>query len=162
MRSKGNMGVAVVCLTLLGLLASCDTVAVHRRSYPGPGIGHGPPAHAKAHGYRNQHVCGYELIYDADCDLYVVVGLTDCYYHDGYFYRLHGDVWEISLRADTWELVSHDRLPFGLRAKTTPAVKVVGNGHSVVKLNGGGNSLVKLNGNQGGGGRGPSLSKGRK
>ena len=33
---------------LLSLLTSCETVAVYGRP------GHGPPAHAKAHGWRNK------------------------------------------------------------------------------------------------------------
>lgn len=109
-----------VCTLGIVLLASCDTVEVSRLPNPGrgPGIGHGPPAHAKAHGYRRKQVCGYDLIYDADRGIYVVVGLADCYYHDGHFFRLCNDGWQISLRADSgWGPMSNVSLPPGLRKK---------------------------------------------
>jgi len=111
------------------LLSSCDTVHVHRRPrhtgwavtgsvHEGPGVGNGPPAHAKAHGYRRKQVCGYDLIYDANWGLYVVVGIDDCYYHEDHFYRLRNGVWEISLRADSgWAPVSVTMLPPGLQKK---------------------------------------------
>lgn len=119
------------------LLSSCDTVHVHRRPQPGqggwagngtvhhePGIGNGPPAHAKAHGYRRKQVCGYELVYDANWGLYVVVGIDDCYYHEDHFYRLRNDVWEISLRADSgWSPVSVTMLPPGLQKKAGQRVR---------------------------------------
>lgn len=107
-----------VCTFAIVLLTSCDTVHVHRRPNPGrgPGIGHGPPAHAKAHGYHRKQVCGHDLVYDTTWGVYVVVGVTDCYYHDGHFYRLSGDRWQISLRADSgWGPVGRELLPPGLR-----------------------------------------------
>ena len=108
------------CTLGIVLLTSCDTVQVCRLPNPGrgPGIGHGPPAHAKAHGYRRKQVCGYDLVYDADQSVYVVVGIADCYYHDGHFFRLCGDGWQISLRADSgWGPASHVSLPPGLQKK---------------------------------------------
>jgi hypothetical protein len=152
-----------VCLASLWLVASCDMLNIHRHHYSNPGVGNGPPAHANAYGYRGKRVCGYELIYDNACCVYVVAGVTDCYYHEGYFYRLNGGIWEISLRADVWEPVGYDRLPPGLRIKSKAIVaagngnkiiKLNGNGNSIVKLNGNGNSLVKLNGNSNGQGNG--------
>jgi hypothetical protein len=164
------MWLSIVCLASLCLVASCDMFWAHRHHSPCPGVGNGPPAHAKAYGYRNKQVCGYELVFDDACGVYVVVGMTDCYYHEGYFYRFHGDVWEISLRADVWEPAGYDRLPPGLRIKTRSLVaargngnnpiKLNGNGNSLIKLNGNGNSVVKLNGNSNGNGR--SVAKGKK
>jgi len=55
---------------------------------PGIGIGHGPPAHAQAHGYRHKQVAGFELVFDSNLGLYVVVGHHDYYYCVSYFYRL--------------------------------------------------------------------------
>jgi len=155
MESKRNVLIAVVSVASLALLASCDTVAIHRR----PGHGYGPPAHARAHGYRRTCVHGHDLVYDADCGVYVVVGMTDCYYHDGYFYRLRGDVWEISLRADLWESASYDRLPPGLRIKAKPVAKVSGSGNGLIK--GSGNSFVKINGNARGG-KAKGVAKGKR
>ncbi|MBP7049839.1 MAG: hypothetical protein KBE65_02385 [Phycisphaerae bacterium] len=170
MRLTRTMRIAVVCLASLCLLASCDTMVVYRHPSPGPGIGHGPPAHANAYGCRNKWVCGYELVFDDACGLYIVVGMTDWYYCNGYFYRWYGDVWQISPRADVWEPAGHDRLPPGLRMKARPVVagpgsdpfRLNGNGNSAVKLNGNGNSLVKLNGNSDGHGNGKSFGRGRR
>ena len=157
MGSQRNMWLIGIAAAAILLLSSCDTVTAYRR--PGPGRGYGPPAHAQANGYRNKVVYGYELIYDSGCGLYVVVGMTDWYYHEGYFYRLRGDVWEISLRCDEWGPVGHDSLPPGLRLKTRSVAKL--NGNSIIKLNGNGNSLAKLNGDGNGNGRGKSLAKGK-
>jgi len=129
---------AGVCLAILSLLAFCDTAAA-RPPLRGVWIKSGPPAHAPAHGYRRKQVCGFELVFDVGLGVYVAVGVTDVYYHEGYFYRLHGGLWEISLRAVTWEPAGIDRLPPGLQIKAK----------SMIKLNGNGNSLVKLNGNTG-------------
>jgi hypothetical protein len=94
---------------------------------PGPGRGYGPPAHAKAHGYRGKQVCGYELVYDSGRGVYVVVGLPDCYYHEGRFYRLRAGAWEISLRADgDWTPADHQVLPPGLRAEIKNKTKAKG------------------------------------
>ena len=94
---KRILTIGVICSLALILLASCDTGHVHRRPRPRHGgwVENGPPAHAKAHGYRRKHACGYELVYDAHCGLYVVVGVADSYYHNEHFYRLRGDVWSV-------------------------------------------------------------------
>jgi hypothetical protein len=106
----------VAAVLALLLLTSCSTSAVYRA--PGKRIGHGPPAHAQAHGYHRKHVAGVELVYDSGRGLYVVAGFPNHYYHDGYFYRLHGTVWEVSLRCDGgWASVSQKSLPPGLQAK---------------------------------------------
>ncbi|MEN6425714.1 MAG: hypothetical protein ABFE13_10145 [Phycisphaerales bacterium] len=167
MKSRNTLCVFVACLASLWLVASCDTLTVHRHHHQNSGIGNGPPAHANAYGYRSKRVCGYDLVYDDACCVYLVVGVTDCYYHEGHFYRLHGGIWEISLRADVWEPAGYDRLPPGLRIKSKALVST-GNGNKVVKLNGNGNSLVKLNGNGNsvmklnGNSNGRSAAKGRK
>ena len=59
-------------------------------------------------------------------------------------------MWEISLRAVTWEPVVIEKMPGGLQIKAKSMIKLNGNGNSLVKLNGNGNSLVKLNGNDNG------------
>jgi hypothetical protein len=119
----------IACGFAVVFLASCDSVSVHRMPdpTPGPGRGYGPPAHAKAHGYRHKQVCGYELVYDSGRGVYVVVGLPDCYYHEGHFYRLHAGVWEVSLQADAdWAPVDYQVLPPGLRAETKDKTKTKG------------------------------------
>jgi hypothetical protein len=129
MTPKRTLICGTICGLALILLTSCDTVSVHRRrgGWIGNGpstrsgrIETGPPAHAKAHGYRRKQVCGYDLMYDTNWGVYIVVGITDCYYHDGHFYRLRGEDWQISLRADSgWGPASVTLLPPGLQKKAT-------------------------------------------
>jgi hypothetical protein len=62
------------------------------------------------------------LIYDSAWGVYIVVGVSDCYYHNGHFYRLRGDTWQISLRAhNDWGPVASKSLPSGLRVKAKAA-----------------------------------------
>ena len=124
--------VAWVCALLL--TTSCSRYAV--RTGPVVRPGNGPPAHAPAHGYRNKQVCGVELVFDAGRGVYVVVGLPDHYYYDGYFYRLRADAWEMSLKPDTgWASVSIGSLPSGLQARGNENGngKGHGNGHAYGK-----------------------------
>ncbi len=73
---------ALLCAMIV--LAGC--VHVHHR-HP-PGRGYGPPAHAPAHGHRMKHH-DHELVFDASLGVYVVIGLSDHYFHDGWYYRPH-------------------------------------------------------------------------
>jgi len=121
-----------VCTLLL--TTSCSRYAV--RTGPVVRPGNGPPAHAPAHGYRNKQVSGVELVFDAGRGVYVVVGLADHYYYDGYFYRLRADAWEMSLKPDTgWASVSIGSLPPGLQARGNENGngKGHGNGHAYGK-----------------------------
>jgi hypothetical protein len=60
--------------------------------------------------------------------------VADCYYHEGHFYRLRGDVWQISLRADSgWKPVGRPLLPSGLRARTHAKAGVTTNGRDAGK-----------------------------
>jgi hypothetical protein len=91
--------------------------------------GNGPPAHAPAHGYRNKQVCGVEIVFDSGRGVYIVVGMPDHYYHDGYFYRLRAGAWEMSLKPDTgWASVSMGSLPSGLQARSGDNGNGNGNG----------------------------------
>jgi hypothetical protein len=120
---------------VLLMTASCSRY----RSHPEPVIitnGSGPPAHAPAHGYRRKHVHGMELVFDSSLGLYVVVGLSDHYYHDGYFFRLRSGIWERCPKPDGhWKVVSDNSLPIGLQVKV--------NSNSRVKSNGNGNGKGK-------------------
>ncbi len=145
------------------LLSSSDVLAAPRGRGGGLGRGFGPPAHAPAYGYRSKVVYGYTLIFDPGCGLYIVVGLTDCYYHEGHFYRWRAGVWEISLRADKWAPLGRDKMPAAvqLRAKSVAkynspgndAAKPAGNGDMKAtgdgKPNAGGNSDAKTSGTKG-------------
>ena len=114
----------VTCAGILLLTASCSRYSVCRR--PTVSKGNGPPAHAPAHGHRRKHVSGVELIFDSGRGVYVVVGFPDHYYYDGYFFRLRGDLWEMSPEPNgKWKAASHSSLPIGLQAR----IKTNGNGN---------------------------------
>lgn len=123
MRFKTIIPFVVTSALILLMTASCSRYGVCHK--PTVSKGKGPPAHAPAHGYRRKHVAGVELVFDSGRGVYVVVGLSDHYYHDGYFYRLHGGIWEMSLKPDSnWKVVSEKSLPLGLQVKA----KTNGNG----------------------------------
>jgi hypothetical protein len=108
----------IVSILTVFTLASCETVSMHRFPGSGQGIGHGPPAHAQAHGYRRKHIDGLELVYDSAYGVYVIVGMPNHYYCDGHFYRMYGGVWEVSLRVDAnWSPATIVSLPPGLQTK---------------------------------------------
>lgn len=119
MATKGTLVSAAVCGCAIILLASCKSIDVYGFSRgPAHRIDHGPPAHAKAYGYREKQACGHDMEYSAIYNVYVVKGVSDCYYQDGHFYRYHCGHWEISLRVDgDWGPVHHASLPPGLQAK---------------------------------------------
>ncbi|MCK4791516.1 MAG: hypothetical protein KAV87_47730 [Desulfobacteraceae bacterium] len=70
------------------------------------------------------------MTFDSGRGVYIVAGHPNCYYHDGYFYRVSGGVWEMSMKFKTgWGRVSGRSLPKGLQAKQVKAkVKASGNG----------------------------------
>jgi hypothetical protein len=116
MTFKRTVSFLLLAVVLLIITVSCSTVGVYQK--PGPGIGHGPPAHARAHGYRRKQVAGMELVFDSSLGLYVVVGYPDHYYFDGYFYRHRNSVWEITQHPDGgWNRVSDKSIPKGLQKK---------------------------------------------
>ena len=121
-----------VCALLL--TTSCSRYGGHTGPVVRPG--NGPPAHAPAHGYRRKQVSGVELVFDSGRGVYVVVGLADHYYYDGYFYRLRAGAWEMSLKPDKgWASVSIGSLPSGLQARGNENGngKGHGNGHAYGK-----------------------------
>jgi hypothetical protein len=78
----------------------------------------GPPPHAPAHGYRHKHQGGVELRFDSHLDVYVVVGHTDVYFHDGWFVRIRSGIWQVSATlAGPWEPKAAEWVPPGLRKK---------------------------------------------
>lgn len=116
---------------VLVLVSSCSESVVYKPS--GPGIGHGPPAHAPAHGYRRKQVAGVELVFDSGIGVYVVVGHSDHYYHEGYFYRCINGRWEISLEPDSgWAFVAVDSLPPGLKNNKVKHTQVSWSGNKKV------------------------------
>lgn len=130
----------VTSVVILLITASCSRYRVCHE--PTVIRRNGPPAHAPAHGHRRKYVHGMELVFDSGRGVYVVVGLSDHYYHDGYFYRLRGGLWEMSLKPNgNWKATSHNSLPFGLQ--TRAKVNDNGNGKGKAKANGKGKGKHK-------------------
>jgi hypothetical protein len=105
-------------LPLILILASSLAVGCVHRSYDGdggPGRGYGPPPHAPAHGYRAKYQ-GRDLEFDSNTGVYVVVGLPDLFWCDGWYHRRLGDRWQ---RSDDWNGPWYDStwddVPPGLR-----------------------------------------------
>ena len=80
---------------------------------------HGPPPHAPAHGYRHKHQHqgqDLEFVFDSDLGVYIVVGVPDRYYWNGYYLRIDGDQWYASLNLNSeWKPRSDDSLPTGMK-----------------------------------------------
>jgi len=132
MRFKTVTSFVITCACILLMTASCSRYSVCHK--PTVSKGNGPPAHAPAHGYRRKQVAGMELVFDSGRGVYVVVGLSDHYYHEGYFYRLHGGLWEMSLKPDgDWKTASEKSLPLGLQVKAKTNGNGNGNGKGKVK-----------------------------
>lgn len=93
--------------------------------------GYGPPPHAPAHGYRAKYH-DHDLVYDAHLGVYLVVGLSDLYYHDGYYYRHTHDGWSYNRYLDRdkdWHRYDDRKLPPGLAKKYQGKGKGNGNGN---------------------------------
>ena len=132
------MNATRVTLIVLVAVAACSlgcakkTVVYQERDRNVPPVvdNHpGPPPHAPAHGYRMKHAHdGVELVYDADIDVYIVTGFTNCYYSAGQYFRFEAGTWEWSASVEgVWKGVSSSNdLPPGLRHKH-------GNGHGKKK-----------------------------
>lgn len=136
MRFK-TLTLALTALVIVLLLTtSCSRYRAHHEPVIITTDG-GPPAHAPAHGYRRKHVQDAELVFDSGLGVYVVVGHSDHYYNDGYFYRLSGGVWEMSLELNgRWKVVSDNSLPVGLQVKAKSNDNDNGRGKSQGKAKG--------------------------
>jgi hypothetical protein len=78
----------------------------------------GPPPHAPAHGYRHKHQSGPELRFDTSLEVYIVVGHTDVYFHDGWFLRIRSGAWQVSATlGGPWKPKAAEWVPPGLRSK---------------------------------------------
>ncbi len=110
----------LVALVIVVTLGGCQgfVVGLHPN---GQVIGRqpGPPAHAPAHGHRrNHHQSNAELRFDSDLGVYIVLGQSDIYFHDGWFIRIRSGIWEVSATLDgSWEPKAAEWVPPGLRSK---------------------------------------------
>ena len=117
MKRHSTIWLAVVSVVLVLALSSCSSVEV-RRTPQRKKVGNGPPAHAKAHGWRRKHASGVEFVYHSKSGVYVVVGMPNHYYCDcnDYFYKLGPLGWQASASIDGgWTYVTDKSLPQGLR-----------------------------------------------
>ena len=121
-----RMFLIAVCTILVLLVSACapfSSVTIGRGDRPSVhsdrGRHNGPPPHAPAHGYRHKHRHqgeNLELVFDSDRGVYIVVGVPDRYYWNGYYLRIDGDQWYASVNLDRgWELRSGDSLPPGTK-----------------------------------------------
>lgn len=122
----------IVCAIFVAFSTACGpissiTIGRHPTTAPRAGsAGHGgPPPHAPAHGYRHKqrHAGGeVDLVFDSGLGVYVVVGVPDHYYWNGYYLRLDGDRWYASARLDgDWAPRDASGLPEGLEQKRSKA-----------------------------------------
>lgn len=133
MAAQRTLILGLICSLALIALTSCSASNAQQTGdvRHGGWLGKGPitrseqvaseaPGEVQAQPQRRKQVCGYDLLYDRNWGVYVVIGIKDCYYHEGYFYRLRGDDWEMSERADSgWTPVSVTLLPQGLQGKAS-------------------------------------------
>jgi hypothetical protein len=56
------------------------------------------------------------LVFASDLGVYIVVGVPNHYYWNGYYLRIDGDQWYASVNLDSgWKLRSDDSLPPGMK-----------------------------------------------
>lgn len=82
-----------------------------------PGVGHGPPPHAPAHGYRHKHQQhGVEMVFNTGMGVYIVVGYPKHYFYSNSYYRYHDGIWKMSVHIKgPWVIITESDLPLGLR-----------------------------------------------
>ena len=109
----------LAALVIVVTLGGCHGIVLAPRpSEPAVISQPGPPSHAPAHGYRRKHQSGAELRFDSSLDVYIVVGLTDVYFHDGSFIRIRSGIWQVSATLDgPWKPRAAEWVPPGLRSK---------------------------------------------
>ena len=71
----------------------------------------GPPPYAPAHGYRH-HYHNHDMIYDSGIRAYIIVGMPDYYYDNGFYFRYSDYGWQISgSLSDGWKVTDERRVP---------------------------------------------------
>lgn len=122
--SSAGLLTGLLASLLGGALLGC---VVHHHDHPPRVVtlppGHvktyGPPAHAPAHGYRRKHQHdGIELVYDADVEVYVVVGREAVYWDGTRYLRWVDGAWQAGVRIDgVWVTIASRDVPRALVAK---------------------------------------------
>ncbi len=71
----------------------------------------GPPPYAPAHGYRH-HYHNHDMIYDSGIRAYIIVGMPDYYYDNGFYFRYSNIGWQFSGSLDDgWKATDERRVP---------------------------------------------------
>jgi hypothetical protein len=123
---QSRMFLTIACATLALLVGACGpssslTIARGDRHsvHSDQTRHHGPPPHAPSHGYRHKHRHqdrDLDLVFDSDLGAYIVLGVPDRYYWNGYYLRIDGDQWYASLNLDSgWKPRNDDSLPPGMK-----------------------------------------------
>ncbi len=118
--------------------------------------GHGPPAHAPAHGHRLRHAHDdVDLIFDAVLGVYIVLGHAGLYWHGDHYISWRDGGWYSTARiGGTWVSVGSQDVP-------TPLVTKHGKGHQRGNASHGGGGGYGGNASHGGdGGHGGNASHG--
>ena len=124
----------LAALVIVVTLGGCHGVVLAPH-HGGHGVVHqqGPPAHAPAHGYRHKHQSGSEFRFDSHLGVYIVLGHTELYFHDGLFVRIHSGIWQVSASLNgPWKPKTTEWVPPGLRSKHH-AKKSKGRGRGAAK-----------------------------
>jgi hypothetical protein len=100
-------------------------------------MGHGPPPHAPAHGYRHKHRHGVELRYDSGLGVYVVIEIPGMYFNDGLYIQCSSKgYWEVGYHyKGPWRIAVGNEIPAKLDQKKGKGKqgKAKGKGHYKVK-----------------------------
>jgi len=122
--------VSTCAVTVLVASGTAGCVAASARSVPPefaakPGRGHGPPAHAPAHGFRrNFQRDGVRLQFDDGLGVYVVIDLRDVFFENDRYFRWSAGSWFVSVRPDAgWAAIGADAVPRGLHGYGEDASK---------------------------------------
>jgi hypothetical protein len=113
-----TISACVLGMAALAFVATGCVHEVHHHHHPKEKAHKGgPPPWAPAHGHRQKHH-DVELVFDADLDVYVVVGRPGVYFRGDDYYCLRGGEWWRGSRWNgPWAVVVVDDLPPGLRKK---------------------------------------------
>ena len=124
--ARGSIaGRALFCILAATALLGAGCFVHHHQGAPGHEVraarhaGHGPPAHAPAHGYRKKHpVDRVELVFDVEVGVYAVVGRSGVYWDGDRYIEWRDGHWRVSARLDRgWASISYEGVPRALRAR---------------------------------------------
>ena len=113
------IGAVIIVLMVSGFACTSTPTVRYAEAGPAKSQGHGPPPHAPAHGYRAKTHDGVELDFHSDLGVYVVVGASGYYFHDGAFYHQDSIGWIAGKHVDgPWTSISESQLPPGLQSRS--------------------------------------------